>query len=226
MDQALIQKVQEITRHTFKETALVEQALTHPSIEGHPNYQRLEFLGDRVVGLAIAEMLYSHYPSDKEGSLSRKLTTLVRREGLAKVCVEIGLSEIIQMDASALSNGGRENPAIQCDIMESIVGALYIDGGYDVAYAFINSHWEERLTEEGAIKDPKTSLQEFVQSKGFVPPTYTTIEQTGPDHAPEFNIEVKIDGLGTANAKGRSKKQGEIEAAQKLLNQLKQESKT
>jgi ribonuclease-3 len=223
MDKDIIVKVEAITRHKFKDSTLVIEALTHPSIEGRPNYQRLEFLGDRVVGLAIAEMLYSHYPADKEGSLSRKLTTLVRREGLSAVCVEIGLNELIQMDSSAKLNGGLDNPAIQCDVMESIVGAMYIDGGYDVVYAFINSHWEERLTEEGAIKDPKTALQEFVQGKGFPPPTYTMLEQTGPDHAPEFIIEVKIDGLGIATANGRSKKQGELTAAETLLSELKQE---
>lgn len=214
-----ITALQNVLNYRFQDPALALEAMTHPSVENQPNYQRLEFLGDRILGLEIAAWLYQDYPAEREGVLSRKLTALVRKETLAEVCVSSGLAPFIVMNRSAKSVGGKNNPAILSDVVEAILAAMHLDGGEEDARSFIRTHWKNRI-HNVAVKDPKTALQEFVQKQGYQPPQYTMIDRTGPDHAPSFVVEAEVDGLDKAEGVGPSKKQAEYQAASHLLAQL------
>lgn len=207
--------------HRFKDQSLLLQSLTHPSLDGSPHYQRLEFLGDRVVGLVIAEALYEMFPKEREGSLSRRLAYLVRRETLGEIALEVGLAPHIRMAASAETAGGRENPALLSDIIEAVIAALYLEGGYALAREFIRRHWQSRLTaSDVTLKDAKSALQEWAQGRGLNTPTYKTVDRSGPDHDPTFRISVDIPGLGSAEAEGSAKRDAEQEAAGILLERL------
>lgn len=213
--------------HRFSDEQLLLQALTHPSLDGSPHYQRLEFLGDRVVGLAIAEALYELFPEEREGALSRRLAFLVRRETLGEIALEVGLAPHIRMASSAETAGGRENPALLSDILEAVIAALYKEGGYELARDFIRRHWHSRLTDSDVtLKDAKSALQEWAQGRGLKTPTYRTIERTGPDHDPVFRISVEIPGYGQAEAEGSAKRDAEQEAAGILLAQLREKDES
>lgn len=209
--------------HRFKDDRLLAQALTHPSLDGSPHYQRLEFLGDRVVGLVIAEALYEMFPEEREGALSRRLAFLVRRETLGEIALEVGLAPHIHMAASAETAGGRENPALLSDILEAVIAALYQEGGYDLARDFIRRHWQSRLTDSDVtLKDAKSTLQEWAQGRGLKTPSYKTIDRTGPDHDPVFRISVEVPGYGKAEAEGSAKREAEQDAAGILLQRLRE----
>ncbi len=217
-----IEAVEAILNHRFGDRDLLITALTHPSMENLPNYQRLEFLGDRILGLLIAEWLYDTYPSEREGVLSKKLTALVRKETLSDVCLETGLSGYIIMDKSASSVGGKNNPAILSDVVEAVLAAMYLDGAMAPAKDFIRTHWSKRI-DQVAKKDAKTALQEYVQGRGYQPPIYETVDRTGPDHAPSFVIEARVEGLNSATGKGSAKKEAQTNAAAALLKKLQNE---
>ncbi|MCH8863000.1 MAG: ribonuclease III [Proteobacteria bacterium] len=207
--------------HRFKDQSLLLQSLTHPSLDGSPHYQRLEFLGDRVVGLVIAEALYEMFPEEREGSLSRRLAYLVRRETLGEIALEVGLAPHIRMAENAEAAGGRENPALLSDIIEAVIAALYKEGGFALARDFVLRHWQSRLTASGVtLKDAKSALQEWAQGRGLNTPTYKTVDRSGPDHDPTFRISVEIPGLGSAEAEGSAKRDAEQEAAGILLEEL------
>lgn len=207
--------------HGFKDKQLLVQALTHPSLDGCPHYQRLEFLGDRVVGLVIAEALYELFPDEREGSLSRRLTYLVRRETLGEIALEVGLAPHIHMTESAEAGGGRENAALLSDVLEAVIAALYQDAGYPAAREFIRRHWESRLTaSDVTLKDAKSALQEWAQGRGLKAPAYRVRDRSGPDHDPTFRIAVEITGHGEAEAEGSAKRDAEQEAARVLLDRL------
>jgi ribonuclease-3 len=206
--------------HTFTNETLLKTALTHPSLEGEDNYQRLEFLGDRVLGMVIGALLYQKYPGDREGNLSRRQTALVRKETLAEVARNLKLGRYIRMTETTVRGGGRTNPSILSDVIEALIGALYLEAGAAVAEAFIKKNWGPYLSADVVKKDSKTDLQEWAQGRGLALPEYEEIKKTGPDHAPKFVVEVTVDGAGSAQAEGASKQAAEILAARDLLNKM------
>lgn len=207
--------------YTFKDKALLQLALTHSSL-GDTNYERLEFLGDRVLGLVIAEDIYKRFKEEQEGALARRLSALVRKETLAEVAIESGLGRFVLVSEHEKAGGDYENESVFADIVEAVLGAMYLDGGLDVCRAFIEMHWGDRLqTLKKPTADPKTALQEWLQARGMEIPEYVMIEKKGPDHSPEFTIEVRIEGIDPLSATGPSKKQAEKQVAKDMLAVLK-----
>lgn len=208
--------------YRFGRPELAEHALTHPSLEGRPNYQRLEFLGDRVIGLAVSNALYENFPDEREGRLSLRLTNLVRKETLAKIARRLGLGRCIRLADAATGGGGRENPALLADVLEAVLGAVFLDGGYQAAEDLIARLWQGSFDGSAeAIKDAKSSLQEWAQARGLAPPSYDLISRSGPDHDPTFHISALVDGYEPSEGKGASKRAAEQEAASELLSALK-----
>ncbi len=207
--------------HRFRDPSLIEAAFTHPSCGSRANYQRLEFLGDRVLGLVVAAWLYESFPDEPEGKLNRRFTALVRRETLAQVADEIGLGAFVRTgDTSA---GARDilTPAVLADVCEAVIGALYLDAGLEAAERFVKVHWEAHFAEgSGACRDAKTALQEWVQGRGLPLPDYRLVGRSGPDHAPEFEIAVRVEGEGEARARGPSKRIAEQAAAAVMLERV------
>jgi len=213
--------LEKILGHAFKDKSLLIQAITHPSLEGEANYQRLEFLGDRVVGLAVAGLVFAKFGDDSEGKLSRRQAALVRKETLCQVAIDLGVAPLIRMTETTLKTGGKDNASILSDVIEALVGALYIDGGFQAAKAFVEGAWRHRLEDKTAAKDPKSGLQEWAQGRAKPLPRYETVERSGPDHAPSFSIKVSVEGLGDAVGSGTSKRIAETKAAEKLLKKAK-----
>lgn len=209
--------------YRFSDSALLERSLTHISaLKGAQgrgaSYQRLEFLGDHVLGLAISDMLFRAFPKANEGELSRRLADLVRRESCADVARAIELGSAIRLGASESNSGGRLRVAILADVCESLIGAIFLDGGYKAAAEFIERFWSERMrTPARPLRDPKTVLQEWAQSKGLPTPSYKEIERTGPHHDPEFRVAVTLPNRDSAEGKGRSKRAAEQAAAAAML---------
>lgn len=193
----------------------------HPSLQSElSTYERSEFLGDRVLGLVIATYLYKMHPEDEEGNLARRFSNLVKGETLAKVAENLHLGGAIQMSASEEHSGGRRNITILADSCEALIGAVYLDGGFEEAEKFILSAWKFLLDsgEDSTELDAKTMLQEHLQKKRWGLPAYSVAEVTGPDHAPEFVIRLYIkETEKEVFAKGLTKRQAEQEAAAKML---------
>lgn len=213
----------DIIGYEFADPALARTALTHRSaVEGNgKTYERLEFLGDRVLALVIADMLFDAFPREDEGALAKRLVALVRRETLADVAARLALAPLIRLSRGEEEAGGRDNPAILADVCESLIGALYRDGGMEPARAFIERYWSALM--EGTAeppKDAKTSLQEWAQGRGFDLPSYRQIERSGPDHAPQFTIEVSVDDFPPERGEGPTKRSAEQIAAERLLSRL------
>ena len=206
--------------HVFSNRDLLITALTHSSLEEATNYQRLEFFGDRVLGLVIAEALYEAFPAAGEGELSQRLHAQVSKEALAEVAIEIGLGRFIRLARAAAETGGRENPAILADVMEAIIGALFVDHGLEAARQAIRSLWAGRLREKGLGKDAKTGLQEWLQGRGEAAPKYVIVNRQGPDHAPEFTVRAEARRLGSADGRGASRQAAEFAAAAAVLDKL------
>jgi ribonuclease-3 len=209
--------------HRFARPDLLAQALTHPSAgsPARPDNQRLEFLGDRVLGITIAEALLLAYPDESEGTLAPRFNALVRRETLAEVALEIGLGEHLRLGRSESTGGGRRKQAILADAMEAVIAALYLDGGLEAARRFILALWQTRIeAPDMAPMDDKTRLQEWAQGRGQAPPGYVVIGCEGPDHAPRFTIEARLDSGETATGVATSKKRAEQIAAGALLARL------
>ena len=206
--------------YVFKEPALLEEALTHvsaPNGKGK-SYQRLEFLGDRVLGLVISEKLIETFPTAPEGELSRRLAELVRRESCAEVAQAWDVGPHLRIGAGEATAGERRNPAILADVCESIIGAVFLDGGYDAARTLVARAFAEKLNApQRPMRDPKSALQEWAQGQGLPTPTYGIVEQTGPDHAPKFRIMVKVKGTESEFGLGASKRIAEQAAARRLL---------
>lgn len=205
--------------HPFRQPAFLAEALTHPSVAGRAahGYQRLEFLGDRVLGLVVADLLFRRYPDDDEGALSRRHAALVRADTLADVAEAIDLGAYLALSAGEASAGARGNRALLADACEAVIGALYVDGGLAAAAAFIERHWSARLAADEPARDAKTALQEWAQGRGLPLPDYRTLSRTGPDHAPLFTVEARVEGLTPATAEGPSKRAAEQAAAALLL---------
>jgi ribonuclease-3 len=210
--------------HVFADRKLLERALTHASASSKASNERLEFFGDRVLGLVIAEMLFNAYPDDPEGLLALKYNALVRGEACAAAAESAGLSEYVVLASSETASGGRQKVAILGGACEALIAALYFDGGYETARRFIARHWESAFAELGEdMRDPKTMLQEWAQSRARAArgaPEYNLLRREGPDHAPHFVVEVSVCGEGTASGEGRSKREAQQAAAKAMLDQL------
>jgi len=219
--------IEDIIGYDFANKRLLLEALTHPGCaevhNGLPfNYQRLEFLGDSVLGLVVAELLFRMYPDENEGSLAKRHAALVRSESLASVARNLGIAEYIRMSSGGRSGESkRDNNSNLEDVCEALIGALYLDGGFEIAKNFILKHWENLARSMGEPpKDAKTSLQEWAQGRGLRLPVYTVLEISGSSHAPQFTIEVAVESGGRAVAKAPAKRQAEQLAARALLQRL------
>jgi ribonuclease-3 len=213
--------LERILDHRFADPGLASRALTHRSVEGVPSYERLEFLGDRVLGLAVAEMLYRQFPGEDEGALARRHAHLVRQDTVARVAREIGLGDLMELSKGEEDLGGQFNPSLLCDVCESVLGALYLDAGHDTAQAFVQRHWSVLIDEDPTPpKDAKTGLQEWAQGRGLPLPTYAITGREGPAHKPTFTVMVAVKGEEPEMASGTSKRAAEQAAAEKLMNRL------
>ena len=200
--------------------SLFERALTHSSL-GEDNYERLEFLGDRVLGFTIADWLYGLFPDEPEGKLSRRLNVLVSRGTCAEIGREIGVSAHMRLGKQALSDGGYESDNLLGDTVESLIGALWLDGGFEAARAFIRAAWGDRVdSRDKAPKHPKSTLQEWAAANERKPPAYELVGRSGPHHAPTFVVKVSIRNVGEAEAEGLTKQDAETAAAEALLEKL------
>jgi ribonuclease III len=218
--------------HRFVSKARLREALTHSSATGpgqrlKRSNERLEFLGDRVLDLVIAELLFRRFPHEGEGALSQRQAGLVRRETLAEIAAEFGVADWLILARSEEEGGGRSNPAILADTLEALIGALYLDGGWTVAESFVRGHWEPRLVQmQGPPRDAKTALQEWTQSRGLGLPVYQVTRTSGPPHAPTFEIAASLADVAQVTATGGSKRAAEQAAAERLLARLAGEAET
>ena len=215
-------ELEERIGHGFADQALLDSALTHISaLSGKSragSYQRLEFLGDHVLGLVVSDMLFRAFPTADEGELSRRLADLVRRETCADVARSLDLGAAIKLGASEANAGGRRRLAILADVCEALIGAVFIDGGYPAAATMIERLWSERMrTPARPLRDAKTVLQEWAQGRGLPTPSYREVERTGPHHDPEFRVAVALPDLEPAEGVGRSKRAAEQAAAAAML---------
>jgi ribonuclease-3 len=209
--------------YRFKDTGLFDSALSHISaLKGVRNragsYQRLEFLGDHVLGLVISDMLFRAFPKADEGELSRRLADLVRKETCADIARAIDLGAAIRLGSSEANAGGRKRPAILADVCEALIGAVYLDGGYPAAEALVGRLWDARMkTKAQPLRDPKTVLQEWAQARGLPTPAYREVARSGPDHDPVFRVTVQLPKLAPAEGSGRSKRGAEQAAAAAMM---------
>lgn len=204
----------------FKNSEYLERALTHSS-RGVENYERLEFLGDRVLGLVIAEILYRSFPFEKEGALARRHSALACTETLAKTARELDIPGVVIASSAELASGGNKQDNLLADCMEAIIGAIFIDNGYIPCQEVITSLWGDKIyTLSQPPVDSKTALQEWAQARGLPIPVYEIIERSGPDHAPQFKVRVTIEGQTQIDAVGSSRRAAEKLAAQMMLDLL------
>jgi len=209
--------------YRFKDGGLFERALTHISAVSGPHnpagsYQRLEFLGDHVLGLVVSEMLFRAFPRANEGELSRRLAELVRKDACADVARAMDLGSAIKLGSSEAQAGGRYRTTILGDACEALIGAVFLDGGFAAAAEVIERFWRDRmLTPVRPLRDPKTLLQEWAQARGLPTPSYREIARTGPQHDPEFRVAVELPDRAPAEGVGRSKRAAEQAAAAAML---------
>lgn len=209
--------------HSFRRIELLEQALIHVSAARtrSQSNERLEFLGDRVLGLAIARLLFERFPDEDEGLLARRHGVLVGRDCLARVAENLDLATFMVLSSAEREPGGRTNPGLIADACEAVIAALHLDGGMAVAEAFVRRHWEVMVDADGMPpKDSKTALQEWAQGRGLPLPEYREVGREGPAHAPLFTLEVEVAGMGQAAGSGPSKRVAAQAAAQALLERL------
>jgi ribonuclease-3 len=233
-----VEAMEETFQHRFKNPMLVIRALTHASVsdnkkkrgtKGNEDYERMEFLGDRVVNLVIADLLFHAYPSEKEGDLARRHTAFVRGEALARAAKTLNVQQYLKLSASEHAAGGAENDNILADVMEALIAALYLDAGYDHVRHIVKQVVQDDIMAMSAPPiDSKTALQEWTQARQLGLPEYHLTKRDGPDHAPEFTVEVRVPlGKNTSECEvaigiGASKRAAEKEAAQALMAKLKQ----
>ena len=212
--------------YRFRRPALLLEAVTHPSAtvdRGRPSaFERLEFLGDRVLGLVVADMLFRRFPDEAEGDLARRQATLVSRDSLARVALTLGIDRAILLSKTEHDGESRANPAMLADACEAVLGAVFEDGGFDAAAPIVRIHWEPLIAENASPpRDAKTALQEWAQGRGKPLPTYTILDRKGPDHGPMFHIAVSVTGESPAEGHGASKRAAEQAAAAALLARVK-----
>lgn len=209
--------------HVFNDRDLLSRALTHVSAVASDatrgeTYQRLEFLGDRVLGLAISDMLCAAFPDAAEGELSRRLADLVRKESCADVSLEWGVGPHLKLGEGEAQTGGRKKTAILGDVCEALIGAVFLDAGFEKAHHVVSKAWTARMhAPRRPLRDPKTALQEWAQARGKPTPLYREMSRSGPAHAPVFVIAVEVEDLAPAEASGSSKRMAEQSAAQLFL---------
>ena len=222
----LAEKFTQATGVRFHNPALLAQALTHsddagigrPGAAQARDYERLEFLGDRVLGLVVAEELFRRYPQEGEGLLARRLNQLVRRETCAEVARRLGLHEMMITAKTAERRQVQASQKVLADLCESVIAAIYLDQGLEAARNFIISHWQELFARHAdAPRDAKSALQEWAAARRLPPPAYREVTRSGPDHAPLFTVAVAVEGLGEARGQGPSKRTAEQDAAGNLL---------
>jgi ribonuclease-3 len=216
------QALQKLLGHRFSEPEWLRQAITHKSVgDGQPtvgsaSYERLEFLGDRVLGLIIADYLFRTYPDEQEGTLARRLNNLVSGKTCAEIARELGLQTYLVAEKGA--NGKVQTQGMLADVCEAVIAAIYLDGGISAASKFVLAAWDRRLSEAQApSRDPKTALQEWTQSKGLKVPHYVLVGRSGPDHAPQFSVAVEVEGYQLRQASGASKRAAQQSAAADFL---------
>ena len=210
--------------YAFERRDLLEEALSHPSVigaDGGRSYERLEFLGDRVLGLAVAEMLFHQFSHEHEGDLARRHAALVSGDSLAAVARDLDLERFLILSPGEARAGSASRPSILADACEAVIGAVYLDGGLGPAAAMVARLWKPLVSTAAPPIDAKTELQEWAQGRGRPLPAYTTISAEGPPHQPVFTMEVRVKGLEPARATGRSKRAAEQDAARALLDQAK-----
>jgi ribonuclease-3 len=209
--------------HKFADPMLLATAFTHvsalkPARSRGESYQRLEFLGDHVLGLIVSDMLYRAFPNADEGELSKRLADLVRKESCADVAKSLGLVDDIKLGQVGASASARLRKSVLGDICEALIGAIFLDGGYAAAAQFVERNWIERMRKpRRPLRDPKTVLQEWAQSKGMPTPVYREVERTGPHHDPQFRVAVDLPGLEPAEGVGGSKRAAEKVAASVMI---------
>ena len=209
--------------HQFSTPKHLIEALTHPSVSSptRPDNQRLEFLGDRVLGLVMSEALLAADPDASEGKLAPRFNALVRKETCADVARQLDIGAVLRLGRSEMMSGGRRKEALLADAMEAVIASVYLDAGFDVARDLILRAWGNRIDQvEADARDAKTALQEWAQSKRLNPPIYKEISRSGPDHAPLFTIEAQLENGTSAQAKASSKRQAEQAAAADLLGRV------
>ena len=217
----LLSWIEQTLDHRPDDPALFERALTHSS-RGDQHYERLEFLGDRVLGLSMATWLYELYPDEPEGKLSRRLNVLVSGETCAEIARELGIGAQAILGKQARDDGAADSDNVLGDMTEALIGALYLEAGLEAAAAFVRRAWAERVDgQDRAPKHPKSALQEWAAANNRKPPAYQLTARTGPHHAPKFIVEVEIRNVGSASAEGLSKQEAETAAATALLEQVK-----
>lgn len=219
-DDALRDWLETTLGHAPRDMAMFQRALTHGSY-GPNHYERLEFLGDRVLGLVAADWLYDLFPDEPEGKLSRRLNAIVSRETCAEIGRDIGVGKYLFLGKQARDDGAIESDNVLGDVVEALIGALYQEGGLAAAQSFVRRAWSERVTGQvQAPKHPKSALQEWAAAHRCRPPVYTLGPRTGPHHAPRFTVTVEIAGKAEASADGTSKQEAETAAAKALLEKL------
>lgn len=209
--------------HTFATPVLLTRAVTHSSMSSptRSDNQRMEFLGDRVLGLVMSEALYQADTQAAEGQLAPRFNALVRKETCADIAREIGLGDVLRLGRSEMISGGRRKQALLGDAMEAVIAAVYLDAGYETARTLVMRLWKARIdTVDDDARDPKTALQEWAQARKMQPPKYVESARSGPDHAPVFTIAATLDNGASARATAGSKRQAEQAAAKALLAEL------
>lgn len=219
-----LKPLQNLLGYTFQNETLLSTALTHRSCLNEPgvteSYERLEFLGDAVLEMIISVYLFNKYPNKMEGYLTAARSATVRTEALSKISKDHGIDTFIRMSKGEESTGGRSNPSILEDVIESLMGAMYCDGGFDAANHFFTTFIlpnAQEIISEDQLKDAKSILQEKVQSKGFTSPVYKTVNETGPDHDKTFEVVVVVDNKEITTGSGKSKQEAEQNAAKMAI---------
>ncbi len=217
-----IKQFEKKINYTFKNKELIYLAITHSSFKRRKNYERLEFLGDRVLSLIISELLFEKYPEENEGALSKRLSDLVSKQKLIEVANEINIKDIIKIDTAEKKNLKlKKNISILSDVCEALIGAIYLDSNLVKAKNFIHKFWEKKIIKNILPpQDPKSHLQEIAQKKNLNLPLYKLVEKYGPSHNPNFKIEVFLKGIKRFSASGKTIKVAETNAAKKMIDYM------
>ena len=216
------EKLEKKIGYTFSDPFLLEKALTHSSTENKEyDNERLEFLGDRVLGLSVADQLFAFFPEEEEGSLAKRHAGFVQQSDLVLVAQMLGLADHLKLSVGEIKSGGQMKEKILSDAMEALIGAIYLDGGFGVAHDFVKKFWGERLRLQiSPPEDAKSRLQEWAQAKSIPLPKYTLINKSGTSHSPIFEMEVFVTEGGKAVATAKSKRAAEKSAALKMLQKI------
>ncbi|AGF74317.1 ribonuclease III [Bartonella australis AUST/NH1] len=220
MKHSVIDRLKKLTGHSFKDEDELKRALTHSSVQelGRGNYERLEFLGDRVLGLLIAEMLYQFFPQASEGELSVRLNGLVNAQTCADIALEMGLPDMIHVGFEMKNLEGRRLANMHADVVEALIAVMYLDGGLESVRPFIQRYWRDRAKKmDAGRRDAKTELQEWAHTQDSAQPHYRVVKRCGPDHDPVFVVELSISGFAPEIGRGNSKRHAERVAAEKVL---------